>query len=74
MLIGGLTDVTQFRELDPSSREAALMAALDEFRTNPVIDKEVQNNTVIMGELAKAVNRSLNPTREVPQDFKVRDI
>jgi hypothetical protein len=65
MLIGSLTDVEEFGQMEQSRRDSALQAMLDEFRVNPVIDREVRNNKVIMGELAKAVNRTFNPGAEL---------
>ncbi|HSR68614.1 MAG TPA: hypothetical protein VLU25_11805 [Acidobacteriota bacterium] len=64
MLIGSLTDIEEFSRLEQSRRDNALQAMLDEFRVNPVIDKEVRGNKVIMQELAKAVNRTIDPAAD----------
>ena len=47
--------------MDQSRRDVALQAMLDEFRVNPIIDKEVRANKIIMRELSKAVNRTIDP-------------
>lgn len=72
MLIGSLSDVDSFNKLDQASRDAALQAALDAFRTNPVIDQEIQKNPVIMRELATSVNATFNPTKALAANFQVK--
>lgn len=70
MLIGSLKDVEEFSAMDEDRRDRALTAVLDEFRVNPVIDKEIKKNKVIMRELATAVNASFNPEKRLTGDFK----
>ena len=76
MIIGGLTDIEEFAKVDEPTRNAALDAALDQFRVNPVIDKEVRSNPVIMRELAKTVSYAISPASEVTkQEIKaVREL
>ena len=64
---------SRISKLEQGRRDDALQAMLDEFRVNPVIDKEIRGNQVIMTELAKAVSRTIHPRRELPKNFSIKE-
>lgn len=59
MILGSIAGLPEVSNLEPTRLELVSEAAIDEFRTNPVIDEEVRKNRVIMRELRNAVAKHL---------------
>ena len=76
MILGSILEVEGITKMQTKRLDEMLDVALDEFRTNPVIDEQIRTNPVIVKELRAAVGSALNneprPSAEHPQAKDIR--
>lgn len=59
MIIGSLVGIEEVSKLSTETIDESLQIALDEIRTNPIIDQHIRKDRVIMRELTAAVKHAL---------------
>jgi len=68
VIVGSILDIEEVGRLDTGRLDEVTQAVLDEFRTNPVIDEQIRQNSVIMRELKTAVNQTLKGEKRPPAE------
>lgn len=69
MIVGSLLGHERASQLTSNQLDKITEIALNEFVTNPVIDEQVRQNSVIMQELANAVSKTVKSyaTKDAPK-------
>jgi pyruvate formate-lyase activating enzyme-like uncharacterized protein len=75
MILGSILELEGITKMDTKRLDSIQEVALDEIRTNPVIDEQLRTNQVVVRELRAAVSSALkNETRPSAEHPRAKDI